>query len=177
MFVILTVALLGIFYSDPGTSKATELATTKVTMANLLDPQVLFVAGTSRDSPEMKRLTELFKQNVERDHGKFIELENANLNDGKTKNNFGKTKSGEFCFLFAVLLNISRTDKLRYNENLVAAFKVSVTGPNYLVIEAFYTRNIIHSVAIAMNLAMNVKLQFLNRDSHTILVTNAPLSR
>jgi hypothetical protein len=79
-------------------------------------------------------------------------------------------------FLFAVLLNLSRTDKLRYNKNLVAAFKVSIIESKKLVIEAYYTSNISHSVAIAMNLAMNVVLQFISRAFYTIDVTNAPIS-
>jgi hypothetical protein len=84
MFLIVSVALLAIFSISSGSGKG-ELATTKVSMEKLLHPQVLFVAGTSRDAPEMKRLINLFKLNVERDHGKFIELQNENLNDGNNK--------------------------------------------------------------------------------------------
>jgi hypothetical protein len=80
-------------------------------------------------------------------------------------------------FLFAVLLNISRTDKFRYNENLAAAFKVSINEAKHLNIEAFYSPNIIHSVAIALNLAMNVVTQYLSHNSYTIEVVNEPISR
>jgi hypothetical protein len=78
---------------------------------------------------------------------------------------------------FVELLNISRTDKIRYNENLVAAFKVSLSNTNHISIEAFYTRNIIHSVSIALNLAINVILQYSSGDDYTIDVINDPISR
>jgi hypothetical protein len=81
MFLIVTVALCGIFFFK---MIGAQSDTTKVSMAKLLNPQVLCVAGTSRDSPKMKRLIELFTQNVERDHGTFIELQNQDLNKGKS---------------------------------------------------------------------------------------------
>jgi hypothetical protein len=80
VFVVISLVLWGIF--NLGTSEAKPTAT-KVSMEKLLNPQVLFVAGTSRDSAGMSRLIKLFRNNVERDHGKFIELENTDLNDGK----------------------------------------------------------------------------------------------
>jgi len=89
MFLIATVALFVIFNSNSNKS-ATQLATTKMSMEKLLVPQVLFVAGTSRDSPEMNQLTDLFRRNVERDHGKFIELPNMDLNDGEEKKDFAR---------------------------------------------------------------------------------------
>jgi hypothetical protein len=176
MFVIITIALLGIFGSNLGSTKA-ELATTKVSMEKLLDPQVLFVAGSSRASPDMKRLIALFRQNVERDHGKFIELDNVDLSDGKDKGLVPFSQVYSYCFTIAELLNIARTDKFRYNENLVAAFKVSISESDRVNIEAFYTRNIIHSVSIALNLATNVEIQYSTQDSFTIDVINAPVSR
>jgi hypothetical protein len=80
MTVIITVALLGIFISNLSTDNA-KLATTKVN--KLVNLQVLFAAGTSREAPEIKRLIGIFKQNVERDHGEFKELELVDFNNGK----------------------------------------------------------------------------------------------
>jgi hypothetical protein len=82
MFQIVTMVLLSILIFSSAASND-ELTNNKVSMANLLNPQVLLVAGTSRESPEMRRLIESFKQNVERDHGKFIELQDTDMNDGK----------------------------------------------------------------------------------------------
>jgi ABC-type uncharacterized transport system fused permease/ATPase subunit len=78
--VMITVALCVIFHLDLNKSEA-QLATTKVTMDKLMDPQVLFVAGTSRDSQEMKHLIDLFSEKVKQANGTFIEEEqNMDLN-------------------------------------------------------------------------------------------------
>jgi uncharacterized SAM-binding protein YcdF (DUF218 family) len=80
MLIMITVAFCGIFFMNTIKNEAP----TKLSMEKLLDPQVLLVAGTSRDSSEMKRLIGLFRENVERDHGTFIEEEqNQALNDSK----------------------------------------------------------------------------------------------
>jgi hypothetical protein len=84
-FVMVTVALLIIFNFKKGSSGATDHAVAKVSMEKMLDPQVLFVAGTSKNSPEMKYVINLFKKNVERNHGKFIELPQSDLNEGNRK--------------------------------------------------------------------------------------------
>jgi energy-coupling factor transporter transmembrane protein EcfT len=86
MHVIITVILV-IFFTNLDTSEA-KLAYNNTSMKNLLDPQVLFVAGTSEGSPEMKRLTDLFRQNVQRCNGKFIELKNGSINESKIKVKF-----------------------------------------------------------------------------------------
>jgi hypothetical protein len=84
MFLMTTVAFLGITHVSWSTSEA-QRSPTRVSMEKLLDPQILFVAGTSKHSVEMKRLNELFKRNVERDYGKFLALENEDLTNGERK--------------------------------------------------------------------------------------------
>jgi hypothetical protein len=73
---------------------------------------------------------------------------------------------------------MAKTDKFRYYENMAAAFEVSVNEvTQHVSIEGFYTRNMLHSVSIAMNLATNVLTQFYSDANYTIDVINAPVSR
>jgi hypothetical protein len=58
-----------------------KLVTNKVN--KLTNLQVMFLAGTSEDAPEMKRLIEIFKQNVERDYGTFLKSKQVEFYDGK----------------------------------------------------------------------------------------------
>jgi hypothetical protein len=70
---------------------------------------------------------------------------------------------------------IARTDKLRYYENIATAFELSMNATTEIIrINSFYSSNIIHSVALAANLASNVILQSFG-GNHTITVINAPL--
>jgi hypothetical protein len=98
MFSIIIVAFLGTTNVIWSTSEA-QRSPTKVSMEKLLDPQILFVAGTSKHSVEMKRLNELFKRNVERDYGKFLALENEDLTNGERKKKLLKITVATYHFV------------------------------------------------------------------------------